>query len=423
MSRPARRPSRLAQLSPDVVLAGVVLALVSFGLVMVYSASSAVAALSDGNPSGIALRQAMAAVLGVGAYLLMSRVSPAALQRFARPAMIVSVVLLLLVFLPGLGTAANGSRRWLALGALQIQPSELAKLAVVLWIAAAVASRPGRVRERDGLVPFLAVVAVPALLILVEPDLGTAVVVLVAAGAMLVVAGARPAHLGLAAVGASLLAGIAILTADYRRERLLAFIDPWSDPGGAGFQSVQAQLALGSGGISGTGVGDGLQKAFYLPEAHTDMILATVGEELGLIGVTAVLAAFVLFAIAGYRVALRAADLHQQLLAAGVTTLVTTQAVVNVGAVVGLMPVTGVPLPFVSYGGTSLVVVLASAGLLVNVARRSPDARRRLRVVPGEGGHRRGRDRGTRRAGAGGGRGAVAAGGRGELRGGTAGRR
>ncbi len=402
---------------------GVALALVSFGLVMVYSASSATAALSDGDPSGIALRQGMAAALGLGAYLAMSRINPRVLHRVARPAMIASVVLLLLVLLPGLGSAANGSRRWLSLGALQIQPSELAKLAVVLWIAAAIARRPGRVGERDGLVPYLVVAAIPALLIVVEPDLGTAVVLLVAAGAMLIVAGARPTHVGLAGLGGLLLGGIAIVAADYRRERLLAFIDPWSDPGGAGFQSVQSQLALGSGGVSGTGVGDGLQKAFYLPEAHTDMILATVGEELGLIGVSAVLLAFLLFAVAGYRVALRAADLHQQLLAAGLTTLVVSQAVVNVGAVVGVMPVTGVPLPFVSYGGTSLVVVLASAGLLVNVARRSPDARRQLRLVPGAGGDRRGRDRGARGAGAGRGRGAVAAGGRGQLRGSAAGRR
>jgi cell division protein FtsW len=233
--------------------------------------------------------------------------------------------------------------------------------------------------------------------------MGTAVVLCAMAVAMLIVAGARLRHLGgIVAVGA-LVAMIAILAEPYRRERLLAFLDPWSDPDGAGFQSVQAQVALGSGGVSGVGLGDGVQKAFYLPEAHTDMILATVGEELGLIGVLAVLIAFALFGIAGYRIALRSQDLHQQALAAGLTTLVLAQAAINIGAVVGVMPVTGVPLPFVSFGGSSLIVLLACTGLLVNIGRRSHSAAGRLAAVPA-GADRRRRDGRARDAGAGGGR-------------------
>ena len=192
----------------------------------------------------------------------------------------------------------------------------------------------------------------------------------------------------------------------------MIFLDPWSDPDGSGFQSVQAQVALGSGGLHGVGLGDGVQKAFYLPEAHTDMILATVGEELGLIGVLAVLVAFGLFAVAGYRIALSARDLHQQVLAAGLTTLVVVQAAINIGAVVGVLPVTGVPLPFVSFGGSSLIILLACSGLLVNIGRRSQRQARRLAVVaPGEGRDRGRGDGRPRDAGVGRGGGAARAGG------------
>jgi cell division protein FtsW len=261
-------------------------------------------------------------------------------------------------------------------------------------------------------VPFLAVTAVLALLILMEPDMGTAVALSAMTFAVLIIAGARLRHLAAIWAFAGLLAAIAIMAEPYRRDRFFAFLDPWSDPNGAGFQSVQAQVALGSGGFKGVGLGDGVQKAFYLPEAHTDMILATVGEELGLIGVVAVLVAFALFAVAGYRIALSARDLHQQALATGLTTLVLAQAAINIGAVVGVMPVTGVPLPFVSFGGSSLIVLLACTGLLVNIGRRSHSPARRLAAVPGRpGADRRRRHGGARDAGAGGGRRAARAGG------------
>lgn len=403
-------------------MVGIVLVLVSFGLVMVYSASSATAVLTDTDPTGLVVRQAIAAVLGVAAFMLMTRMNPTALRRLSRPLFLVAVGLLVVVLVPGIGTTVNGSQRWITLGAFgQIQPSELAKLALVLWLAAAIAREPARVRRKDGLVPYLGVAAIPALLILVEPDLGTTVILLVAAAAVLAVAGARTKQLMAAGAGAVVLGGFAIMFADYRRDRLFAFIDPWSDQGGAGFQAVQAQLALGSGGVTGVGLGDGIQKAFYLPEADTDMILAAVGEELGLIGVFGVLAAFALFAITGFRIALDAPDLHLQLVAAGVTTLVVGQAVVNIAAVLGMMPVTGVPLPFISSGGSSLIVVLASAGLLVNIARRSDTARRAARA-PAESRDRGGGDGRPRDAGAGRRGRAVASGSRGELRRHAAGR-
>jgi cell division protein FtsW len=410
-----RRPSAsgAGAIRPDRLLTGVVLALVSFGLVMVYSTSSATALLSEGNPLGLVTRQAVYAVVGFGAYLACARMSPEGMRRLGPPALVVAGFLLLVVLAPSIGTQVNGSRRWISLGGLgQIQPSEIAKLALALWIAQAVVRRPGSLRTPKGLAPVLLVTALLGLLILIEPDMGTAVTLCAIAFSMLVVAGARMRHLG-ALIGAGVfLAAMAILIEPYRRERLLIFLDPWSDPNGSGFQSVQAQVALGSGGLHGVGLGDGVQKAFYLPEAHTDMILATVGEELGLIGVLAVLVAFGLFAVAGYRIALSARDLHQQVLAAGLTTLVVVQAAINIGAVVGVLPVTGVPLPFVSFGGSSMIILLACSGLLVNIGRRSQRQAGRLAVVtPGEGRDRGRGDGRPRDAGVGGGRRAARAGG------------
>lgn len=410
--RPAASPPRARPrpsgpaVSADRLLSGTVLALVCFGLVMVFSTSSATALLSDGDPLGLAIRQAVYAVVGFGAYAVFSRMTPEGMKRLGPPALAVSGFLLIVVLVPSVGMSVNGSRRWISLGGLgQLQPAELAKLALALWVAQAVVRPPARLTTPKGLAPFLVVTALLALLILLEPDMGTAMTLSAIAFAMLVVAGARLRHMGTVVAFGGMLATIAMLAEPYRRERFFTFLDPWSDPNGAGFQSVQAQIALGSGGVHGVGLGDGVQKAFYLPEAHTDMILATVGEELGLIGVVAVLVAFGLFAVAGYRIALGARDLHQQVLAAGLTTLVVMQAAINIGAVVGVLPVTGVPLPFVSFGGSSLIILLACTGILVNIGRRSPTHTSRLVAVDSpEGDDRRRRDGRPRDARAGGGR-------------------
>jgi cell division protein FtsW len=414
----ARRGARVGgatpgSVRPERLLAVVVLALVCFGLVMVFSTSSTTALLNDGDPMGLAVRQAVYALVGLGAYAVFVRMSPDGMKRLGPPALAVCAVLLLVVLVPSIGTEVNGSRRWISLGGIgALQPSEIAKLGLALWVAQAVARRPASLQTGRGLVPFLAVSGTLAFLILIEPDMETAVIAVVTAFVMLLVAGASVRHLGgIVGVGV-LIATIGILAEPYRRARILSFLDPWSDPDGVGFQSVQAQVALGSGGLHGVGLGDGVQKAFYLPEAHTDMILATIGEELGLIGVLAVLAAYGLFAVAGYRIALGARNLHQQVLAAGITTMVVMQAAVNVGAVVGVMPVTGVPLPFVSFGGSNLITFLACTGILVNIGRRSHAHARRLAVLDGgEGRDRRRGDGGARNAGAGGGRRAARAGG------------
>ena len=344
----------------------VTLGLVAFGLVMVYSASSARAALAADDPAYYLKRQAVYALAGVVALALLSRMDYRRLRFAVAPLLLGSFALLVAVLV--LGTPVNGARRWLSLGSATLQPSELAKLALVLWLAAYLARRPAPQSLGELLRPIGLVVGTAFALVLVEPDLGTAIAISIMAAAVLVVAGTRLPTLAAAGAIGFFLVAAAIWLEPYRRERLLSFLDPWQDPEGAGFQSVQAMIALGSGGFFGNGLGESVQKVYYLPEASTDMIFAIVGEELGLLGAFGVIAAFVAFGYAGFNVALGCRDPFGKLVAAGVTALVCGQAAVNVSAVMGLAPLTGIPLPFVSYGGSSLVVGLASVGILLNIA-------------------------------------------------------
>jgi cell division protein FtsW len=362
----------------------ITLGLVAFGLVMVFSASSGRAAVFAEDPAYYLKRQSVYALLGLVALVVFSRLDLRAIRRLGPPLLATSFVLLVAVL--ALGTAVNGARRWLSLGIVEFQPSELAKLALALWLAAFLARR-GAPRSLGELArPAGLVVLAACALILLEPDLGTSLAIVIMAVGMLVVAG-TPMRV-LASAGGILLALAlaAIWLEPYRRARLMAFLDPWADPEGAGFQTVQAMIALGSGGVFGVGLGESVQKVNYLPESTTDMIFAIVGEELGLLGAFAVVAAFAAFAYAGFNVALRARDTFAKLLAAGITALIAGQAVVNLSAVLGIAPLTGIPLPFVSYGGSSLVVTLASVGILLNIAANGgagtataqvPDRRRR----------------------------------------------
>jgi cell division protein FtsW len=361
----------------------VTLALVAFGLVMVYSASSARALLGSDDPAYYLKRQALYAVAGLVALVLLSRTDYRRLRHAAGPLLLASFVLLVAVL--AVGTAVNGARRWIPLGTLTFQPSELAKLALALWIAGLLARRPAPQTLGDLVRPIGLVVGAACALILVEPDLGSALAIVIMVAAILLVAGTPVRTLATGSGVAGMLVLAAIWFEPYRRARIFSFIDPWHDPQGAGFQSVQAMIALGSGGIFGVGLGESVQKIYYLPEASTDMIFAIVGEELGLVGVLAVIGAFALFAYAGLNIALHCHDPFGKRLAAGLTALVCGQAAVNVSAVMGLAPLTGVPLPFVSYGGSSLVVGLASVGILLNIAvnhgvaavSEVPDRRRR----------------------------------------------
>jgi cell division protein FtsW len=300
----------------------------------------------------------------------------------------------------------NGARRWLPIGVLGFQPSELAKIALAIWLAAFLVRRAAPRTLGELLRPIGLVVALLVALLLAQPDLGTAIALLVMVAAMLVVAGTPlPALAGVGSMSLAVIA-LAIWLEPYRRTRLLSFLDPWSDPQGAGFQTVQAMIALGSGGIFGVGLGESVQKVYYLPEASTDMIFAIIGEEFGLIGSTLVIAAFVAFGYAGFNVALRCKDPFGKRLAAGLTALVCGQAAVNLCAVMGIAPLTGIPLPFVSYGGSSLMVALASVGILLNIAQNRgvearaqvPDRRRRnRRPRPAVDRGRRGTQRSRRR--------------------------
>ena len=383
----------------------VTLALVAFGLVMVYSASSARALLGSDDPAYYLKRQALYAVAGLVALVLLSRTDYRRLRHAAGPLLLASFVLLVAVL--AVGTAVNGARRWIPLGTLTFQPSELAKLALALWIAGLLARRPAPQTLADLVRPIGLVVGAACALILVEPDLGSALAIAIMVAAILLVAGTPVRTLAAGSGIAGMLVLAAIWFEPYRRARIFSFIDPWHDPQGAGFQSVQAMIALGSGGIFGVGLGESVQKIYYLPEASTDMIFAIVGEELGLVGVLAVIGAFALFAYAGLNIALRCHDPFGKRLAAGLTALVCGQAAVNVSAVMGLAPLTGVPLPFVSYGGSSLVVGLASVGILLNIAvnhgvetvTEVPDRRRRNRRARPAGARGRGSARGSRRAG------------------------
>jgi cell division protein FtsW len=299
------------------------------------------------------------------------------------------------------GARINGARRWIAFGPLAFQPSELAKLALVVWTAAYLSRhRPPRTLQELGR-PIGLLVLFFAALVLVEPDLGTALTILLVVGAILLVSGTRLPLLGSAYGLVFGLAAVAAWTTPYRRDRLLTFLDPWKDPTGAGLQNVQALISLGSGGVFGRGLGQGIEPLYYLPEAHTDMIFAVIGEELGLVGVTLVLMAFCAFAYAGVRLAIACRDPFAKRLAAGITALVCGQAAINMAAAIGVAPLTGIPLPFVSYGGSSLVVMLAAVGVLLNIARNGGRA---TAAVP----DRSRRDGRTRRAGAGRRRGATA---------------
>jgi cell division protein FtsW len=399
------------------VLILVTLGLVAFGLVMVYSATSAPAALGDADPGYYLKRQALYALIGVCAMVAAARTTFSTWRRLAPALVLGSLALLVALFV--VAHPVNGARRWISLGPIAFQPSELAKLAVAAW-AAAYLTRTEAPQTLKGLArPIGLVVGLFCLLLIAEPDLGTSIALLLLLAGMLLVAGTPPRVLGAGLSIAAVLGLAAIWFEPYRRARVFAFVNPWHDAQGAGYQIVQAMVGLGSGGIWGVGLGQGVTKVNYLPEAHTDMIFAVIGEELGLVGTAALMAAYVAFAYAGLSIALRCRDPFGKRLAVGLTVLVSGQAAVNLAAVMGLAPLTGIPLPFVSYGGSSLVVALVAVGILLNIAahggearaalpdRRRGDGRSRAAVARGGGGARPPRRQGDVRRVAGSRRGAA----------------
>ncbi len=348
------------------VLVLVTLGLVAFGLVMVFSATSASAAIGEGDPMRFLVKQGLYACAGAALLVALSRFDYHRLRLIA-PVLVLGVLVACIAVLV-IAAPINGARRWFLLGPVSLQPSEFAKLAVCLFACAVLARRQAPRTMGELMNPVGWVVVVIGGLVLLQPDLGTTISLAVMVFAILLVSGTPIRVLGTASLLAIAAGVAAIWFEPYRRDRLLSFLDPWQDPEGSGFQTVQAMIGIGSGGITGQGLGQGIQKINFLPEAHTDMIYAVVGEELGLFGSTLVVLAFGAFAWAGFRVALRCRDPFGKRLAAGLTTLICGQAAVNLAAVLGIAPLTGIPLPFVSYGGSSLLVLLASVGILLNIA-------------------------------------------------------
>ncbi len=360
------------KVAPDMWLFGVAIVLLSAGVVMVYSASAIVAADRFRDPYFFLKKQLFWALLGAVAMLVAVRVDYRRLEKLVVPALIVAAVLLVLVLVPPFGQAINGTRRWIRLGIVSFQPAELAKLALVIYLAAFVARRQEQLGDiRRGLLPPLLVAGAFAALVFVQPDLGNCLTLVTLTFGLLYLAGSPARYLGWALAPALPLLAIAIWAAPYRLRRMTAFWDPWSDPRGSGFQIIQSWLAFGNGGLLGQGVGGSRQKLFYLPESHTDFIFAVIGEELGFIGAVLFVALFAVLVWRGLRIGLRTPEPFGAYLALGITLLIATQVLVNLGVVTGLLPTKGLPLPFISFGGSALLMTMLSTGVLLNISQHA----------------------------------------------------
>jgi cell division protein FtsW len=358
--------------------------LMAGGAVMVYSASSA-RTLLEGHGDGTAylVKYLMYGAVGLGVMHLLARHDLARVRRYTPLLLVAAFAMLVLVLVPGIGVRVNGARRWLGAGPLQFQAAEVMKLALVLHASAVLSgARRGPPTLRRVARPIFLPGGCAVLLIAAQPDLGTALVICFTLAAVLVAAGLPLRQLGLVVAAGALFVLLFALFEPYRRARLTAFLNPWADAGGSGFQSVQGQIAIGSGGLFGLGLGESVQKIFYLPEAHTDFILAVIGEELGMVGICGLLSLYGMIGYAGLRTAKAAKGAYAKLLATGLTSLILCQALLNIYTVLGLAPLTGVPLPFISSGSTSLIVLLACMGLLLNVAQGGSAQRAPQRVDP-----------------------------------------
>lgn len=389
------RVARAAQQSLEQrILLTATMCLLAFGAVMVYSASSATTLLQGhGYGGSYLIKFFVYGAVGLVVMRVLARDGVAKVHSITAPLLFVSFVLVIAVHIPHVGVSINGARRWIGPRQLQFQPSELMKLALVLYSATLLAKRPQRVNDlRDLAKPLLIVVGGAVLLVFTQPDMGTAMVIAFTISAMLVAAGIPMRKF---AVMAGTLLGLVFVYAlirPYARARLTSFLDPWAHASSSGFQAVQGQIAIGSGGLFGVGPGQSVQKIFYLPEAPTDFILAVIAEELGAAGVFALLFLYGLIAYAGLRAAKGARSLYSALIAVGVTALILSQAILNTFAVLGIAPLTGVPLPFVSYGSSSLIVMLAAMGLLMNVASGATGHVRAVSRPRGRAGDARGRE-------------------------------
>ncbi|WP_347488333.1 putative lipid II flippase FtsW [Desulfoscipio sp. XC116] len=365
---------RMRRGAPDFIMFLTVLMLLSIGLVMVFSASAYFAGDPEGpfrDPFHFFKRQLFGAALGIGVMLFMMNYDYHRLKRWVGLMLVAAFIMLLLVLIPGIGMAVLGARRWIDLGFISFQPSELVKIFIITFTAYGLAQKKERIQNLSaGLMPFLIITGLASLLILLQPDLGTAATLCGTIFIMLFAAGARGGHLtGLAGLGVAAVAA-AIYFEPYRMSRFTAFLDPEADPTGAGWNILNALMSLASGGLVGMGLGQGRHSKFlFLPERHTDFIFAAIGEELGFIGGCLVILLFILLVWRGFRVAITCSDTFGSLLAAGLVSGIALQAFVNIGVVTGSLPVTGITLPFVSFGSTSLIFSLMGVGIILNISR------------------------------------------------------
>jgi cell division protein FtsW len=359
--------------SPDVGLLLSVFGLIVFGWVMVYSSSAIFAENRFHDQYYFLKKQVMWSLIGSAAFLMSANMPLSFIQRNVRPLFIGTIAALVMVLF--VGKQIYGAQRWLNFGPISFQPSELAKVVMVFLVADYLDRRQSRMRDfKKGMVPLLAMTGLMTGLILIEPDLGTPVLMAMVFVSLLVLGGARWLHLIL--LGASLLPviALAVFKVRYRMDRILAYLNPWSDPMGTGYQLVQSLLALGSGGFFGRGLGESRIKISNLPEAHTDFVFSVLGEELGLLGTLLCAGLFLFLCIRGLRIAMEAKSFFSRLTAAGISLTIGFQAVINMGVACGLLPTKGMPLPFLSFGGSSLVIMMISIGILANVSRESKRA-------------------------------------------------
>lgn len=383
---PTGSPQGPKRVGMDHVLLFVTIILAVIGLVMVFSASAVVAGNRFHDSWYYLKRQLAWLAFGLALLHVASLIDYVWWKRLALPLLGLITVLLVMVLIPSIGAMRNGARRWLDLKVFSIQPAEMAKLIGVIYLAAYLAKKEDRLQQFSaGLLPALLVVGVLSGLVLLEPDLGTVVMLGLVTGGLLFVGGARLSHLSTLALSAVPIGLALVLTSSYRRQRLMAFLEPWRDASDTGFQITQSFLAFGSGGLFGVGLGEGKQKLFFLPEAHTDFVLALVGEELGFVGTGIVVLFFVLFVVRGFQISSRARMPFGRYLGIGITTLIGTQALINACVVTGLLPTKGLTLPFVSYGGSSLVISLTGVGILLNISRDRQAGREETRQQSGRG--------------------------------------
>lgn len=365
MAKPYSRKQQI-----DFMLFSTIMLLVAIGVVMVYSASSYIAMYRYKNDMFFLQRQGSFAILGFISMMIISRIDYHIIKKHTGKIMIVSIALLLIVLLP-IFPSPNGARRWILIGPLSIQPSEIAKYVVVLYMAKSISNKGNRINSFIyGVMPYLIVSGLFAGLVLAEKNLSIAAVIMIATLIVLFAAGCKIMHISFIMLLVGAAGAAATYFEPYRMRRFMTFLHPWEDPQGNGYQLIQSLLALGSGSILGSGLGLSRQKCYYIPEPHNDFIFAIIGEELGLVGCLFIICLFVVFISRGISIAMKAEEVYGTILAVGITAIIAIQAIINIAVVSGSMPVTGVPLPFISYGGSSLVINLSAMGILLNISKQ-----------------------------------------------------